>query len=320
MQAIPAIESTGLSKTYRRRGGEPIRAVVDADLSVSPGQVFGFLGPNGAGKTTTIKMICGLVRPTAGRVHVNGCDVWHRRATAMRQIGAVLEGTRNVHWALSAWDNLIYFGHLKGMSGRPLAARADQLLCELELWDRRRDLVRTFSRGMQQKVAVACALIADPPIVLLDEPTLGLDVQAARAVRELVGRLARDQGKTVVLTTHQMEMAETLCDRIAIIRKGQIIADQLTGELLNLFRQEHYQVRIKGRIPMDIDPVAYGLSATEKNGDTVLSGPIASQDALYGILARLRDHRTTLLSVNRTEPNLEEVFMRLLEESGGATP
>ena len=282
--------------------------------------MFGFLGPNGAGKTTTIKMICGLVRPTAGRVCVNGHDVWHRRGAAMRQMGAVLEGTRNVHWALSAWDNLIYFGHLKGISGKPLALRAEQLLRELELWERRRDLVRTFSRGMQQKVAVACALITDPPIVLLDEPTLGLDVQAARTVRELVRRLARDLGKTIVLTTHQLDMAESLCDRVAIIRKGQIIADHPTGELLNLFRQEYYEIRVQGSMPAGIDPASYGLGAAEKNGDTILSGPIAGQDALYGILDRLRDDHLTLLSVNRAEPDLEEVFMRLLEESGGGTP
>jgi ABC-2 type transport system ATP-binding protein len=319
MQTLPAIQIDGLSKTYRRRGGDPIHAVVDLNLSVPPGQVFGLLGPNGAGKTTTIKMTCGLIRPSAGRVRVNGHDVWRRRGAAARQIGVVLEGTRNVHWPLSAWDNLIYFGHLRGMSGKSLAARAEHLLRGLDLWDRRRDLVRTFSRGMQQKVAVACALIADPPIVLLDEPTLGLDVQAARTVRELVERLAHNQGKTVVLTTHQLDMAETLCDRVAIICKGQIIADQLTGELLDLFRQEYYEIRVEGRDPLDIDPIVYGLSATEKNGDTVLSGPIASQYALYGILARLRDHHATLLSVNRAEPDLEEVFVRLLEESSGGT-
>ena len=148
MQTLPAIQIDGLSKIYRRRGGDPIHAVVDLNLSVLAGQVFGLLGPNGAGKTTTIKMTCGLIRPTAGRVRVNGYDVWGRRSAAVCQIGAVLEGTRNVHWTLSAWDNLLYFGHLKGLVGRPLAARAEQLLRELDLWDRHGDLVRTFSRGM----------------------------------------------------------------------------------------------------------------------------------------------------------------------------
>jgi ABC-2 type transport system ATP-binding protein len=280
---------------------------------VPAGQVFGFLGPNGAGKTTTIKMICGLVRPTSGRVWVNGYDTWRRRSATMRQIGTVLEGTRNVYWPLSAWENLLYFGHLKGWRGKALAARAEQLLRELGLWERRKDLVRAFSRGMQQKVAIACALVADPPIVLLDEPTLGLDVQAARAVEELVARLAREQGKTVVLTTHQLDMAEELCDRVAIISRGRIIADQPVEELLDLFREEYYQIEVEGIVPGDVAALFEGMAAGERNGNTVLSGPVAGQDDLYDILHRLRDRGLSLVSASRAEPDLEEAFVRLLD-------
>jgi ABC-type multidrug transport system ATPase subunit len=125
MEPSAVIRLDSLSKTYRSKSGGPIQAVRSVSLSVPEGQVFGFLGPNGAEKTTTIKMACGLVRPTAGQVYVNSYDVWHRRSAAMRQIGTVLEGTRNVHWPLSAWDNLIYFGNLKGVWGRHLGARAD---------------------------------------------------------------------------------------------------------------------------------------------------------------------------------------------------
>ena len=308
-----AIQIEGLSKTYRQRNGQPIQAVRDLNLSVTAGQVFGFLGPNGAGKTTTIKMACGLVKPTAGWVRVNGCDVWHRRGAAVRQIGAVLEGTRNVHWPLSAWDNLIYFGNLKGLWGRRLSGRAEQLLRELELWERRKDLVRTFSRGMQQKVAIACALVADPPILLLDEPTLGLDVQAARAVKEMVRKLAREQGKTVVLTTHQLDMAEELCDRVAIISQGRIIANEPVGELLDLFSEAYYQIRVEGRLPAEMGELFDHLTVSEENGNTILSGPIADQDVLHAILERLREMGLPLLSASRVEPDLEEVFVRVLD-------
>ena len=308
-----AIYANGLSKVYRQRNGESIHAVRDLSLSVPVGQVFGFLGPNGAGKTTTIKMTCGLVRPTSGSVRVGTYDVWRRRGAAMRQIGAVLEGTRNVHWPLSAWDNLTYFGHLKGMWGKKLAARAEQLLRELELWERRKDLVRTFSRGMQQKVAIACALVADPSIVLLDEPTLGLDVQAARAVKSLVGRLAREQGKTVVLTTHQLDMAQELCDRVAIISHGRIIANQPVEELLDLFSEEYYEIKVEGRLPAEADSHFDGLTTQEENGNTLLSGPIADQEALYAVLGRLRSLGLPLLSASRAEPDLEEVFVRILD-------
>ncbi|MBN1580623.1 MAG: ABC transporter ATP-binding protein [Anaerolineae bacterium] len=319
MSSRVAIQLDGLSKTYRRRGGEPIQAVKNVDLSVPQGQVFGFLGPNGAGKTTTIKMLCALVKPTSGRARINGYDVWRKRGTAVRQVGAVLEGTRNVHWTLSPWDNLIYFGNLKGLAGKALRTRAEALLRELELWERRKDLVRTFSRGMQQKVAIACALIADPPVLLLDEPTLGLDVQAARTVKELIKRLVKEYHKTVVLTTHQLDMAEELCERVAIISKGRIIADQPVDELIDLFSSEYYQIRVQGHLPERAEPAIAGFAISVENEETLLSGPIADQDALYGVLNRLHDLGLHLLSARLAEPDLEEVFVRMLDtdDQGG---
>lgn len=305
---MPAVEVKNLWVTY----GKTV-AVRDLSFVIPEGEVFGFIGPNGAGKTTTIKMICGLVTPTSGRVRVGRYDVWRHRSAAVRQIGAVLEGTRNVHWPLSAWDNLLYFGHLKGMWGRRLTRRAEQLLRELDLWDRRKDLVRTFSRGMQQKVAVACALVADPPIVLLDEPTLGLDVQAARTVRDMVGRLAQERGKTVVLTTHQLDMAQKLCDRVAIISKGRILANEPVEELLHLFSEEHYQIKVEGRLPVGVADCFDELTVEEENGNTILRGPIADQDALYDVLDRLRGLGLPLLSASRAEPDLEGVFVRMLD-------
>ena len=173
-----------------------MEAVSRLDLTVEPGQVFGFLGSNGAGKTTTLKMACGLVMPTTGTVQLNGYDVSRQRGQAMQQIGAVLEGTRNVYWRMNAWQNLLYFGRIKGVSASSvLKARAEQLLRELDLWDRRKDPVGEFSRGMQQKVAIGAALISDPPIVLLDEPALGLDVQASRTVQEWIIQLAKERGR-----------------------------------------------------------------------------------------------------------------------------
>jgi len=166
---------------------------------------------------------------------------------------------------------------------------------------------------MQQKVAITCALIADPPVVLLDEPTLGLDVQAARTVKELVRRLAREQGKTVVLTTHQLDMAQELCDRVAIISKGRIIANEPVEELLDLFSEEYYQIRVKGHLPTDTTSYFDGLTIEEENGNTILSGPIADQDVLHQILGRLHDLGLPLLSASRAERNLEEVFVRMLD-------
>ncbi|MFN8489848.1 MAG: ABC transporter ATP-binding protein [Caldilineaceae bacterium] len=307
-----AIEIEQLSKSYPKRNGPPVQAVIDLNLTVPAGQVIGFLGANGAGKTTTIKMLCGLILPDAGQVKLNGHAVRQQRSAAMRQIGAVLEGTRNVYWRLSAWQNLLYFGRLKGAHGQTLRTRAEKLLHELELWTRRHDPVREFSRGMQQKVAIACALIADPPIVLLDEPTLGLDVQAARTVKRWIRQLSSEQGKTVVLTTHQLDMAQELCDRVAIMRQGRLIADQPTTELLGLFRQEYYQIRVAGEVDGQ-QPVLNGFTHAHENGETVFSGALGDSVNLYQVLDRLRDLGLPLLAVQKAEPNLEEVFLHLTE-------
>ncbi len=312
--SCPAIELQNLSKKYRIRGeARWLTAVEHIDLTVPRGQVFGFLGTNGAGKTTTIKMICGLITPDSGSVRVNGYDVLHQRKQAMLQIGAVLEGTRNIYWRLSALENIMYFGRLKNFTGPKLRAGAERLLSELGLWERRNDRVRTFSRGMQQKVAIACALIADPPIVLLDEPTLGLDVQAAVTVKQWIKQLAREQQRTIVLTTHQLDMAEQLCDRVAIIRKGELLADQPLVDLLS-FHREHYQIRIKGRVESHLIAIPAGMSWHYEHDETLLTGTLEDQRTLYTLLGQLSTLDVPLRSVVQVEPNLEEVFMSLITQ------
>jgi ABC-2 type transport system ATP-binding protein len=307
-----AIELHELTKTYGR-GAASLTAVDRVSLSVWPGQVFGFLGPNGAGKTTAIKMMCGLVTPTSGRARINGFDVARQRGNAVRQIGAVLEGSRNVYWSLSAWQNLLYFGRLKGLRGAEIRPRAEWLLTELGLWERRNQLVGGFSRGMQQKVAIAAALITDPPIVLLDEPTIGLDVEAARTVRQWVTRLARD-GKTIVLTTHQLAVAQELCDRVVVIRDGRIAADLPTGELLNRYAEDRYEVRVSGHIGVADGALPEGSRVDATNGTTRITLPSDNPDDLHKLLAHVQWHEQRLLSVDQVRPDLEEVFVRLVRE------
>ena len=308
-----AIELEGLTKTFRRRGSVPVRAVVDLSLSIPRGQIFGFLGPNGAGKTTTIKMMCGVVIPDSGRVTLLGHDVRRNRGTAMRQIGAVLEGARTTYWRLSAMENLMYFGRLKGVRGKYLKPRAERLLKELDLWERRNDDVKEFSRGMQQKVAISAALMSDPPIVLLDEPTLGLDVESAQTVREWISQLAKVENKTVLLTTHQLAMAQELCDRIAIINEGRLIADRSVDELLSLFRRDYYTIRVGGQFKNQ-GSLPEGLILEQGDSETTISGDIADQERLHQVLRCIREEGLPLLSVQRSEPSLEHIFVELLQE------
>lgn len=309
----PAIELSSLTKRYGR-GREAFTALDAVSLSVPAGQVIGLLGPNGAGKTTTIKMIAGLIAPSSGRVRVGGCDVVRQRAAAVRQIGAVLEGSRNIYWPLSAWENLLYFGRLKGLRKSEIAPRAERLLGELGLWDRRRQPVGGFSRGMQQKVAVAAALVTDPSVILLDEPTLGLDVEAARTFKDWVALLAREEAKTIVLTTHQLDVAQELAGRIAVIRKGRVIADLPTADLLARYAEDRFEITVAA------PPEALGVSLPDgarsdvEGGVTRVTLPDTDTAGLYVFLERLNGVQAPLVSVRRAQPDLEEVFIRLLHD------
>ncbi len=302
-----------VTKTYPRKGKEPVRAVDNLDLTIPEGGIFGLLGPNGAGKTTIIKMICGLILPDSGEVRIGDIDVNRQRRQAMGRIGVVLEGTRNIYWRLSPWENLMYFARLKGIPGRQVAGRAERLLSELDLWDRRKEKVRTFSRGMQQKVAIACALIGDPDIILLDEPTLGLDVQASRIVQEWVFRLGREQGKTVILTTHQLPVAQQLCTRIAIIREGRVIANEPTAKLLKRFEDDYYKIRLQGPLPEALAARLGPFTAHYEDGQTILTGHLHDGLELYPLLEKYRAAGLPLISVSRNEEDLEDIFIRLVE-------
>ena len=302
-----------VTKTYPRKGKEPVRAVDNLDLTIPDGGIFGLLGPNGAGKTTIIKMICGLILPDSGEVRIGDIDVNRQRRRAMGRIGVVLEGTRNIYWRLSPWENLMYFARLKGIPGRHVADRAERLLSELDLWDRRKEKVRTFSRGMQQKVAIACALIGDPDIILLDEPTLGPDVQASRIVQEWVSQLGREQGKTVILTTHQLPVAQQLCTRIAIIREGRVIANEPTAKLLKRFEDDYYKIRLQGTLPEALAAQLGSFTAHFEDGQTILTGHLRDGLELYPLLEKYHAAGLPLISVSRNEEDLEDIFIRLVE-------
>jgi ABC-2 type transport system ATP-binding protein len=307
------VEINNLSKIYNKSSGTHFTAVDNVNIGIRKGEVFGFLGSNGAGKTTTIKMMCGLVTPTAGRILLNGCDVALEHGEAMRQIGVVLEGTRNIYWPLTAWQNLMYFGNLKGCPRAKIKERGESLLKELELWDRRNDIIRNFSRGMQQRIAIACALIADPPILILDEPTLGLDVEATQIMKALLRRLAQDYEKTVIITSHQLDVVQELCERVAIMHEGKIIVDKNLNELLMLFGQDYYQIKTKGAFNGHRNDELKDFIIKEEEGVTLLTGSIDSQTKLYSLLDKVREQGMALISVFPLEPDLEEVFLRLVK-------
>lgn len=311
-----AIRLTGLVKRFKVPGGKPFAAVDGLDLSVGKGEIIGFLGPNGAGKTTTIKMICGLVQPDQGSIEVLGRNARTQRAEILQRVGAVLEGNRNVYWDLTVLENLRYFGALKMVPSPVLMPRIDSLIAFFDLGEKRHVVTKQLSRGMQQKLAIACALIHDPEIVLLDEPTLGLDVAAARMVKERVRQLVREQGRTVVLTTHQLDVAQELCDRVAIVQKGKIKALDHTDNLIALFSRQEYEFRIDGEMTAELDRSlsAYGqVTVIERNGGVTFRINIESAESLYRIMDVLRAAGLHVTAVNKKEADLEEVFLQLTE-------
>src|SRR5213595_3394074 len=250
MAAAPAVETKDLVKVFERGRRtiwqrlrreydkrERFRAVDGIDLVVEPGEIFGLLGPNGAGKTTTMKMLATLLIPTSGTIRVLGIDPLARPRDVRARLGAMLSGERSLYWKLTARENLEYFAALYHVAPAETRPRIDRALVAVKLADRADDYVERYSTGMRQRLALARALLPDPPLVILDEPTVGLDPQAARDLRDRVRDLAR-QGRTVLLTTHYMEEADQLCDRIAIIDHGQIVALDTPAALKRRIRAE----------------------------------------------------------------------------------
>jgi len=210
------VKTKGLTKQYGN-----VLAVDHVDLEVFEGEIFGLLGPNGAGKTTTIRMLTGQTKPTSGTATVANHDIIHEPIKAKRQIGVVPD-VSNIYDEMSAWDNLIFAAQLYSVPKTEREKRAKDLLELFELYERRKDRVAGFSRGMKRRVTIAAALIHKPKLLFLDEPTSGLDVQSSRTIRSLTKEL-NDDGVTIFLTTHYIEEADQLCQRVAIINKGRIV-------------------------------------------------------------------------------------------------
>src|SRR5690625_278845 len=237
------VEVRNLRKTYKkRRSKELITAVNDVSFSVRRGEILGLLGPNGAGKTSTIKMICGLLTPDAGTILINGVNNQEKRLDTLRDISSVLEGNRNIYWRLTVRENLEYFAGNRGLSRKEVASRIEKLLKQFHLKEKENELVNRLSRGMQQKLAIAVAMLADSEVILLDEPTLGLDVETGYEVRELLRDIVDDEQRTIIISSHDMAVVQDLCERTVIINNGKIITDDKIENLLRLFEVRSYTI------------------------------------------------------------------------------
>ena len=294
-------------------------AVNGVDLQIERGEIFGLLGPNGAGKSTTIRMLCTLLEPTSGTAQVNGFDVVKQANDVRRSLGTVLAGERSIYWKLTGRENLEYFAALYHIPPTVAKKRVQELIERMEIKDRANELVEKYSTGMRQRIAIAKALLARPPILLLDEPTLGLDPQAARRVRELIAEL-KQEGHTVLLTTHYMEEADQLSDRIGIIDTGKVIAlDTPEGLKRRIDQQEIIRLELTGwheEIADKLKSIA-GIEhiTTHQQGEADLwevnLHAQNSRAALPRIVEHISGNGTRLVNMNVVKPSLEDVFIHL---------
>ncbi len=304
-----AIRLDNLTRTFG-----PVRAVDGLSLEVPAGIVFGFLGPNGAGKTTTIRLLLGLLEPTDGRAEVLGFDSRTQAQEVRTRTGALLEHS-GIYEQLSAEDNLEFYGRAWRMPEAERRARIEELLADMGLWERRKEPAGTWSRGMKQKLALARALLHRPPLVLLDEPTAGLDVMAAVEVREDLAALVEREGVTVFLTTHNMTEAETLCSQVAVIREGRLVAVGHPDELRA--RAGAPRVEVTGRsfteeavARLRAHPTVVAVQA--RNGR--LSVDLQAEADTAPLVSLLVGAGAQVEEVRRGKASLEEVFLTLMNE------
>ena len=318
MATSSVLEVSKLSKTYPVRKGQPVKAVDNISFQVKRGEIFGLLGPNGAGKTTTVKMICSLIKPDSGEIKIDGINAWKQRNKALTKISAVLEGNRNIYWRLTVKENLEFFAALKGINPKKIKGKIDYYIELFDLQDKMNETARKLSRGMQQKLAIAVAMIAQSEVVLLDEPTLGLDVKASYEVRDLLKKLAGEEGRTIVLTTHDMNVVQDTCERAIIINHGRIIAQDRVDRLIRLFQVKSYKFVIGDKVSQaqknQLRLVPY-LTLHEEERETIIDLNLEDSRVLYQVIKILSQENSPIESIDRQEINFEKVFMEIINGS-----
>ena len=327
--AEAALRTQGLTKVFppKRRNlvewikrepkKPPFAALKGVDLTVGRGELFGLLGPNGAGKTTLVKILSTLLLPTEGEASVAGLDVREHANEVRKRVGVVLGGERALYWRLTARENLWYFSQLYDIDRATARERIERVLAQVDLLDRADDRIENYSKGMKQRLHIARGLLTDPEILLLDEPTIGLDPHAARSLRALVRKLVDEHQRTVVLTTHYLYEADELSDRVGILHHGRLIAEGTPAQLKARHSgKSALVVRVRGEADLGSgarahDP-ATGVTTHRLAGD-VEPARAAELVAKSG---------ATLVGLAVEEPTLEDVFVALTGEAisgnGGA--
>lgn len=311
MTPAPAIWARGLTKRY----GHSL-AVDRLDLEVAPGEIFGLLGPNGAGKTTTILMLLGLSEPTSGKVQVVGLDPTRQALEVKRRVGYVPDSV-GFYGHLTGRQNLLYTAALNGLTGAPAEERVESLLAEVGLSERGDDPVRVYSRGMRQRLGIADALVKDPAVLILDEPTIGLDPRGADQVLQLVHRLATGRGVAVLLSSHLLGQVQSICTRIGIFVKGKMAA---AGTVDELAAQHGGRIVVEVEVAEDddlrsrLESLPHVVQVTKEGRRWKLGAQQDITREVGGLLAR---ENLTVLHLNKRSEELGAIYRRHFAAEGG---
>jgi len=314
--------STKRSHLIGKKSTTIIKALDHIDFEIQEGELFGLLGPNGAGKTTTVKILCTLLEPTGGKALVKGYDVVKDAAHVRKIVNMVAGGERMLYYRLTGRENLKYFAELYDVPKKEITSRVNRLLELVGLSDRADDEVEKYSKGMKQRLQVCRGLINDPEVLFLDEPTLGLDVNIAKDLRNFIRKkIVEEQGKTVLLTTHYMYEAEEMCDRVGFLNKGKLIAvgrsEELKRKMPSGFSMEVLVTRLTDEAVEGLkrlEPVkkvfttAYEGELEDEKIDRLIVN-VDSDRAAPNVLNYLSSMRCRVVSVNIRGPTLEDLFM-----------
>jgi len=305
---VYSIEVRDLTKKFNG-----FTAVDKISFMVKSGELFGLLGPNGAGKTTTIRMLTGIFKPTGGIALVGEYDIQKKPLEAKQLMGIVPE-MANAYVDLSALRNLLLMGELYGIGKKERVEKAENLLKLFGLYERRNNKVKTFSKGMKQRIIVAMGLMNDPKILFLDEPTVGLDVESVRLIRRLIKEF-NSRDITIILTTHNIEEANQLCDRVAIMNHGRIIAIDSPEKLKNTF-QSAASIEVAFDREVKVEELSFGdvVMDMKKVGDKIRLYGKSTGEVIPRLVEYSQAYGNKIISLNTLAPNLEDVFVNLTKE------
>ena len=313
---MSAIRTEQLTRTYTRKKKEPFTALAGVDLEIRPGELFGLLGPNGAGKTTLIKIMTTLIAPTSGKAWVNGFDVVSEAEKIRPIINMVSGGESSGYGILTVRENIWLFARIYGVPNSLIKSRTEEMLDVVGLKDKGDSRVSHLSTGQRQKMNFCRGFVTDPTVLFLDEPTLGLDVNAARSIRKYIKKwIAEKPSRTILLTTHYMAEADELCDRLAIIDAGKVLACDSPNNLKRRVQEfPLYDITVSPGFALDLKsvPGVHQATQTETPDAVTLKVSLTVEAAVGAVVQTITAAGGTIRSLSRVEPTLEDAFIELV--------